>query len=481
MTNSLDKLLKYMPRKYNKNPGTPGPSIVIPGTGGPTPTRIGASNLYQTLAAFGFSLDNMFNSISDAQEETYIGFVPVNVNIQYFPTDEVIVVDNSGTIVVNASSVIVTATEVVLDISPQVIDLNSYFYFNAITQNLVLALPAPTITSQSKYVLIKNTGANPFNLYGLFVQPGQTIILNWVPSETISSTTIPGRWTVSAIYYFYFDPSTNNTFQTIPPPINTNMNNSILGVSSLVINTSNHTFFVGTQTINPYESVLFSWNNTLSVWEYTPTNLFSEILPLGADSLSGNFSTPGGDTWLDDVGQSYGTTRIFSELDDQYRNRIRQFILGNKVSKPGIQTAISIVFGFIPKIYNWYPSDYATMIPSLVTPSAFKYDPSTNTMVSYSLSGEPNYPNYGPPFNWYCVVNNANIVNLIDAVYADFSFDDWYEGLGGIHSTPPPKGGFFTANPDDVGAINSNILILLGQFLHRIKAAGTTPILVVTN
>jgi hypothetical protein len=481
MTNSLDKLLKYMPRKYNKNPGNPGPSIVIPGTGNPTPTRVGASNLYQILAAFGFSLDNMFNSISDAQEETYIGFVPVNVNVNYYPTNEVTVTDNSGNIVVDVSLNVVTATQVVIGIPSTVIDLNNYFYFNATTSNLVLTLPDPTITSQERFILIKNTGTNQFNLYGLFVLPNQTIILNWVPSETIATTTIPGRWVISAQYYFYFNPSSPGTFQNIPNPVNTNINNSILGISSLIINTSNQSFFIGTQLINANESVLFSWNNTISVWEYTPTNLFSEILPIGADSLSGNFYIPGGNTWLDDVGESYGTLRIFSELDDQYRNRIRQLILGNKVSKPGIQTCITIVFGFTPKIYNWYRSDYTTMISSLITPSAFKYDPSTNQMVSYSLVGEPNYPNFGPPCNWYCVVNNASITNLTDAVYADFSFDDWYEGLGGVHSTPPPKGGFFTANPDDVGAINSNILILLGQFLHRIKAAGTTPILVVTD
>lgn len=475
---SLEKLLKNIPQKYNKYPGLPGPNIVIPGAGPSVPTRVGASNVYNLMAAFAFSLDMMFKDLADAQEETYIGFVPVNVNVQYFPTETITVVDNSGTTVVDTSDNIVVATQVALDISSIVLELNSYFYFNASVQNLVLTLPAPTQTSKERYLLIKNTGVNPFNLYGLIVLPEQTIILNWVPSVTISSTLIPGRWTVSAQYYYSFKPSTSGTTQELPNPLNTNINNSILGITSLVTNLSSQSFFIKDKLINGYESVLFSWNNTISAWEYTPTNLYAEILPLGADSLSGNFSV-GGSTWLDDVGLSYNVARIFSELDAQYRNRIRQLILGNKITKPGIEVGVAVVFGFLPHIYNWYASDYTAMIATLTSPAAFKYDVSLNQMVSYNLVGEPNYPNYGPVFNWYVVVNNTIIENLTNAVYADFSFDN-YPDIGDV-ITSPPRGGFFEANPDDIGAVNSNVLLLLGQFLHRIKAAGTTPIIVVTD
>lgn len=480
---STDKLLKYLPQKYNKNPGLPGPIITIPGTGNPVQLRTGASNVYQLSDSEGFVLDQLFNDWSAGQEELYIGIPSTNLNLSFFPTTTIQVVDNLGNPVVDNSGNNVFSTILFLGTSSTTVDLYYYFFLNPTASNVNVILPSPSNVFNEKYVVIKNTGNVNFIMYGLTVNPGQSIILNWIPQVTVGSFVINGQWVISAGNYYSFRPGTMGEVNILNSPIAKNPVD-IVGSFSLVTNLSVlNTTVVYQQTINPLQTVLFQWNNLTSTWGLAQSNYIYEIIPAGADSLSGNYYLPEGNSWLDDVGISYGTNRVYSEIDSGYKKRISQLVTGTKLTVPGITEIVTIVFNFIPKIFNWYHSDYIQMLSLIpASPSAFKYNSITNTMDNYNIHAEPNYPNFGPITNFYVLVSSSQLTSIDDlnrAVYASFSFFNWWDGK--VVSTGAPYGGFFTANPGESGAINSNVLLRLGQLLQQIKAAGTNPIVVVLS
>lgn len=481
---STTKLLNYLPQLFNKNPGTPGSLLTISGAGSPVQLQTGASNLFQVMDAAGFVLDNLFNDIVNAREETYIGVVPVNVNVQYFPTGTLTITDNVGDNITDNVGNPVVGNQVVINIPSQVIDFNFLLYLNAVVGNLNLTLPNPTNPFKQRYIAVKNTGTQAFSLYGFNLQVGQTLLLNWFPQLTIGATTIGGYWQIASFFYFYFNPTTLGTSQILPNP-SLPITDTQLGNFATVINLSSNSLKVSNSFINPFESALFQWDNSNFVWNRVLNNMPVELVPIGADSQDGLFYLPGGDNWLNDVGLSFGVQRsggTVAEPDNFYKNRIRELVSVNKITKPAIQEAITILFNKIPQLFSWYGSDYTQMIPLLTAGfQAFKYNPSTNVMNTYSITGEPNYPNFGPALNWYCVLPKAFTLDLTKAVYADYSYNDWPDGVSPTISNYFVYGGFFEPNPTDAFQTNQNSLLILGQFLERIKAAGTQPIIVING
>lgn len=478
MGESTKKLLGYLPQIYNKNSGVPGSIISIPGTGAPIQLRSGASNVYKLMDSLGFVFDNLFSDLEEAKQESYIGVPPVDINISYFPVQQAQMVDNLGNPMFDNSNNPIDSYILSIGPSSTTIDLGYYFSVVVNASNVILTLPSPTNVTESKYIILKNLGIVSFSIYGLDIPPGQTIILNWMPSVTIFNQVIDGYWTIGAHSYFKFNVSSVGEDLTLDNLPNTN-NSDFLYNYALVKNTGSLTFTMYGASISSGKLAIFEWDG--SEWKFTNTNYNTDLAPAGADSISGVSFMTGGNTWLDSVGLSYGTSRVYSENDIDYKQRTRQLILGNKISKPGISKSVAIVFNFFPDIFNWYASDYTELLGTLTSFTGYTYDSVNNTMLNYDITTEPNYPNYGIPYNFYVVVSAAIVSNLTFGVYANFSFFNWYDGLGSI-TTIPPYGGFFTPNPGEPSAfINTNILLRLGQFLHQVKLSGSNPIILVNQ
>ncbi len=133
-----------------------------------------ASNVVKLLGAGAFATDLFFEDIAKAKEETYIGYVPVNL------PDIVI-----GTMSIDHLD----------DIA------NPGFFFNLAqdTPFQTITIPPPKNKDRPVYVTITNTGSVPFLMYGLTIDPGTTQTFNfikgiptWVPISGVNIVTVPG-------------------------------------------------------------------------------------------------------------------------------------------------------------------------------------------------------------------------------------------------------------------------------------------------
>jgi hypothetical protein len=473
--NSTTKLLKYLPKKYNKNPGVAGTPIIILGAGNPVPVQTGASNIYQLCDAAGFTLDTLFQDITNAKQETYIGIVPIAITL-------------------SASGTIGSANTTV--------DICYSFNITTTVPGLLISLPPPTSVNYNSWVIVTNTGTYSFSTYGFSLQPGQTLLLYYNASSLLISGDIVDNegnlvvtnssnyitlntqepifsnyndWRIGAHTYYIFNPQTGDTVQTLSPPSITNPNDC-LNTVALVFNLSS-TYNVtcyGT-TITPNTSALFIWNATTASWTNSLTNYLYNLVPAGADSQSGNQYLGGNaSTWLDNVGRSFGDYRFGQEDDNTYKNQIHQMLLSNKVTKLGIQQFILTVFGLQNNVYNWSPQDYVAMLATLNTYQA--YDLSGN---SYSIPLETHYPNYGVPCQYYVVIKQTLLpTNNSYGFFADYSFLDFPDGVPPTTPNYYKYGGFLLSESSNV---NSDILNLLFYKLSLIQMAGTAGIVVLTT
>jgi DNA-binding beta-propeller fold protein YncE len=319
------------------------------------------------------------------------------------------------------------------------------FNVNQITSGINFTIPFPISFTKEAYVTINNTGSTPFTCYSI-PQAGTPGDLSTYISIPI--TIAPGQ---SEIYTF-----SPNAVDQMWIPVNT---------QSQVI--------------------------------YGTTTALNAVSVPGPINPNPSLTTQD----LDPLGFNYGSTRIYGEDDKTYKKRIRNKVVGTKLTPGSIINQFRTIYGINVSVYQWFSSSYSQLV-SLLTPlpeySAFYLNGAPVTLGQIPL----NLSNPTGPYNFFYVVIPSGIVpnfqmgvypnNLVwtdnvpsgDRTYPDWSFANFKDTTVGIPNggTFPGNythGGFFKANLGENEYTISDFVMKYLFLISAIKAAGTDAILIV--
>lgn len=331
-----------------------------------------------------------------------------------------------------------------------------------------------TIYPQASNV-VKLLGASGFVLDNFLndIQNGKQE--TYIGSVTVEIDNLPSGGAVAgasldaiALPGYIFDINQTTAGQTITFPFPVNVNRRVY---IIINNIGTAAFTMYGVTIQPGSTQTYNYTYGLSgaIQTWVPITSVNAVQVAGADYLLPT-STPQGNgvDYLSLVGTGFNTPRDFISDDPTYKLWINQNVTGPKISPLGIQQILNTIFpGLGAKVFDWFPSSYSQLITLLTAnPGYLAYSvPSGN---SYSIPGEPNYPSYGPAFNFYVTVPGISTPITPGGVYADWSFADFGEATVDLLH----YGGFFS----DLSV--ADILPTLINIIQNIKAAGTTPVIV---